>query len=294
MMDQYKERYKQETEQIHAPVELIVRTKAAMREEEARIRRDLAMQTAGSETGRIQAVSGQTAHPVGGTKYAGHFNVRKWAYPLSAAAAFLILVSVSLMMRGMKSGDMAMSVEPSAGMGMESAEMSGREDLDGGIMTAGAVTDFEGTAEAAPMDEMIAAEEDMAVENEISDMAEVSEGAEEAVVEKEESGEAYRDEGQRKFGDTEKNMAQDAACAEGGAQTGDIAIEKVENRPDFCGHPDTKTHVFEGQTFQVAEEENGWAAYAETGDGSKYVIRGEAEDLETFLEMGYQMLSEQK
>lgn len=293
-MDQYKERYKQETEQIHAPVELIVRTKAAMREEEARIRRDLAMQTAGSETGRIQAVSGQTAHPVGGTKYAGHFNVRKWAYPLSAAAAFLILVSVSLMMRGMKSGDMAMSVEPSAGMGMESAEMSGREDLDGGIMTAGAVTDFEGTAEAAPMDEMIAAEEDMAVENEISDMAEVSEGAEEAVVEKEESGEAYRDEGQRKFGDTEKNMAQDAACAEGGAQTGDIAIEKVENRPDFCGHPDTKTHVFEGQTFQVAEEENGWAAYAETGDGSKYVIRGEAEDLETFLEMGYQMLSEQK
>lgn len=294
MMDQYKERYKQETEQIHAPVELIVRTKAAMREEEARIRRDLAVQTAGSETGRIQAVSGQTAHSAGGTKYAGHFNVRKWAYPLSAAAAFLILVSVSLMMRGMKSGDMAMSVEPSAGMGMESAEMSGGEDLDGGIMTAGAVTDFEGTAEAAPMDEMIVAEEDTVVENEISDMAEVSEGTEEAVVEKEESEEAYRDEGQRKFSDTEKNMAQDAACAESGAQTGDITIEKVGNRPDFCGHPDTKTHVFEGQTFQVAEEENGWAAYAETGGGSKYVIRGEAEDLETFLEMGYQMLLEQK
>ncbi len=34
-------------------------------------------------------------------------------------------------------------------------------------------------------------------------------------------------------------------------------------------------------------------AYAETGDGGKYVIRGEAEDLETFLEMGYQKLLEQ-
>lgn len=44
----------------------------------------------------------------------------------------------------------------------------------------------------------------------------------------------------------------------------------------------------------MVAEEDGWAAYVETKDGSKYVIRGEAEDLETFLEMGYRELTEQE
>lgn len=76
-------------------------------------------------------------------------------------------------------------------------------------------------------------------------------------------------------------------------ETESITIEKVVKKPDFCRSPDTGKHVFEGQTFQVAEEGSGWMAYAETGDGGKYVIRGEAEDLEMFLEMGYQKLLEQ-
>lgn len=306
MMDQYKEQYKKETEQIHAPAELIARTKAAMREEEVRIRRELALQGAGRESRRMAAAAGPAMVPADGRNYGKGFNVRKWAYPLTAAAALLILVSVSVMMRGLKSGDMAME--------MGASETSGGADSDGGMMAAGAAMDFEGTAETAedaPADEMILAEAEMAapaaeveesaaaVENATSDTAGFLESAEEAVVEKAESEEAQKNEGQRKLSDTEKNMAEDAVPAESGAQSGGVAaaenitIEKVAKKPDFCGRPNTGKHVFEGQTFQVAEEGSGWVAYAETGDGSKYVIRGEAEDLETFLEMGYQKLLEQ-
>lgn len=294
IMDQYKEQYRKETEQIHAPAELIARTKAAMREEEARIRREFALQGAGTESRGISAVAGPAMVPAGGRNYGKGFNVRKWAYPLTAAAALFILVSVSLMMRGLKSGDMAMD--------MGASETSGGADLDGGMMAAGAAMDFEGTAEmaAAPAAEM----EDMsesasAVENTASETAEFSESVQETAVEKAESEEARKNEGQRKFSDTEKNMAEDAVPAESGAQSGGVAetesitIERVVKKPDFCGRPDTGKHVFEGQTFQVAEEGSGWMAYAETGDGGKYVIRGEAEDLETFLEMGYQKLLEQ-
>lgn len=294
IMDQYKEQYRKETEQIHAPAELIARTKAAMREEEARIRREFALQGAGTESRGISAVAGPAMVLAGGRNYGKGFNVRKWAYPLTAAAALFILVSVSLMMRGLKSGDMAMD--------MGASETSGGADLDGGMMAAGAAMDFEGTAEmaAAPAAEM----EDMsesasAVENAASETAEFSESVQETAVEKAESEEARKNEGQRKFSDTEKNMAEDAVPAESGAQSGGVAetesitIERVVKKPDFCGRPDTGKHVFEGQTFQVAEEGSGWMAYAETGDGGKYVIRGEAEDLETFLEMGYQKLLEQ-
>lgn len=310
IMDQYKEQYRKETEQIHAPAELIARTKAAMREEEARIRREFALQGAGTESRGISAVAGPAMVPAGGRNYGKGFNVRKWAYPLTAAAALFILVSVSLMMRGLKSGDMAMD--------MGASETSGGADLDGGMMAAGAAMDFEGTAETAEdasADEMILAEAEMAaapaaemedmsesasaVENAASETAEFSESVQETAVEKAELEEARKNEGQRKFSDTEKNMAEDTVPAESGAQSGGVAetesitIERVVKKPDFCGRPDTGKHVFEGQTFQVAEEGSGWMAYAEIGDGGKYVIRGEAEDLETFLEMGYQKLLEQ-
>lgn len=273
MMDQYKEQYKKEMEQIHAPAELIARTKAAMRVEEARIRRE----------------------------YAVH-NVRKWAYPLTAAAALLILVSVSAMMRGLKGAELSMKEAPSNDMGMEVEfpQMSGSEALDGGMAAAGAAMDMTESAETAEetfADEMASAEADTAapaaesedmsvqtteVENAASDTAGFSENAEEALTEKAESKEVKRDAGQKLLGDTEKSLA----------GTENITIEKVENAPAFCGRPGTETHVFEGQIFQVTEEENGWAAYVETKNGGRYVIRGEAEDVETFVEMGYRKLTE--
>ena len=273
-MDQYKEQYNNETEQIYAPAELIARTKTAMREEEMRIRQ----------------------------KSAKGINVRKWAYPLTAAAALLILMSVSMMMKGLKLGDMSMSGAPANDMAMESAttDMSDGGDLDGG-MAAGAAMDSEGAveiAEEAFTDEMAEAEaapaETPAAVAEAEDMFAP---AAEAPSDKSESKEAARDESQRKLDNAEESRT--AAPADNGAQSGgaaveDITIEKVVNEPDFCRRPDTKAHTFEGEVFQVTEEGDGWAAYVETKDGNKYVIRGEAEDLETFLEMGYRKLAEQE
>lgn len=277
IMEQYKEQYKIETEQIHAPAELIARTKAAMREEEARIRRDLALQDTGAGRKGVSARG---------------FNIRKWAYPLTAAAALLILVSVSAMMRGLRSGDMSMSEAPASDTAMESesSAMSGA-DLDGGMAAAGAAMDMA----AAPAAESENLSEEMgAVENAVSDTAGFAESAEDAIVESGESKEA-----EKKFSDTERSVAEEATTAEGGAQSGSaaaesITIEKAARKPDFCASPDTETHVFDGQTFQVAETEDGWEAYAETKDGGKYVIRGEAEDLQTFLEIGYRKLLEQR
>lgn len=302
-MNPYKEQYHKETEQIHAPAELIARTKAAMREEEARIRREFAVQAAEPKMAETLVMPGERSRGM---------NARKWAYPLTAAAALLILVSVSMMTRGLKSGEMA-SGSPAyeeAAVETETAEMSGGEGWDGGMTEAGAAME---SAEEA--DEMMSVEADMeasiyadeagdmsepAAESAASDTTVFSKGSGGVPVEKSEAVE--KNEQQRKLNDARESLADDAASpAENEVQSGiteaeteNITIEKVIRRPDFCGQPDTETCVFEGETFQIAKEENGWAAYVETKDKDKYVIRGEAEDLEKFLEAGYRKLQEMK
>lgn len=309
MTDQYREQYKKETEQIHAPAALIARTKAAMREEEVRVRREFAVQKAEPKTENMTAVSGQTAVPASDRNDGKRFAARKWAYPVTAAAALLILVSVSLTMRGIKSGnrDSSPAYEEMA-VEMESVEMSGGEDLDAGMAAAGATAAAEGSAETAAVafaDEAVPAEMDMAASPaavaEREDLSDSVAAADEALCEKSESKETELDEQQRKLNNAEKSFAEDeAAPASSGAQSGgaanaeNITIEKVVKRPDFCGDSDTETQVFEGETFWIAKEENKWAAYVEPEDGGRYVIRGEAEDVETFLEAGYRKLLEIK
>lgn len=309
MTDQYREQYKKEMEQIHAPAALIARTKAAMRAEEARIRREFPAQTAEPKTENMPAVSGQTAVPASDRNDGKRFATRKWAYPLTAAAALLILVSVSLTMKGIKSGNMDSSpAYEEMAVEMESAEMSGGEDLDAGMAAAGAAAVSEGAAETADeafADEAMPAEMDMAASPaavaEREDLSDSVAAADEALSEKSEPKESEQGEQQRKLSNAEKSLAEEEAIpADNGAQSGgavnaeNIIIEKVIKRPDFCGDSDTETRVFEGETFWIAKEENEWAAYVEIEDEGQYVIRGEAEDVETFLEAGYQKLIEQK
>ena len=161
-------------------------------------------------------------------------------------------------------------------------------DSEGAVEIAEeAFTDEMAEAEAAPAETPAA----------VAEAEDMFAPAAEAPSDKSESKEAARDESQRKLDNAEESRT--AAPADNGAQSGgaaveDITIEKVVNEPDFCRRPDTKAHTFDGEVFQVTEEGDGWAAYVETKDGNKYVIRGEAEDLETFLEMGYRKLAEQE
>lgn len=294
MMDQYKEQYNRETEQIHAPAELIARTKAAMREEEKRIRQMSAAQMTEGESKGIREDFGMPSAFPGDRKDAKRSGIQKWAYPLSAAAALFILMSVSMMMKDTNSRDMSMSEAPMEAA-MEASEPSVGEDLDGGMAEAGVVMEPEKaveTTERAYADEAMSAEADMAV----SPAAEAETESMPGAGAETEDGEHHRKYSDRKeilAGEAAEAPAEDVTQGSTAADTMNITIEKVAEKPDFCRRSDVAAHIFEGETFHVAEEEDGWAGYIETKNGEKYVIRGEAQDLEAFLEAGYQKLLEQ-
>lgn len=288
MTDLYKEQYKKETEQIHAPAELIARTKAAMREEEARILQGTSKQAAELNKREMPAASG------GGSR---GMTVRRWAYPLTAAAALLILVSVSMTMRGFKSRNMASGSEvyEEAAADMAAEGMSGGAASDGGM--AAEVGESTEVLEEPLTDEEVSVEADLAASSaspaESEDTSEQT-SVTDALAEK--STEEERSVQEKKDSVKEMDSArEEAICAEdhaltGGAAAENISIEKVADKPDFCKNPDIETYVFEGEAFQIAKIDNQWAAYVETKEGSRYVLRGEADDVETFLEAGYQKL----
>lgn len=294
MMDQYKEQYNRETEQIHAPAELIARTKAAMREEEKRISQMSAAQMTEGESKGIREDFGMPSASASDRKDTKHSGIQKWAYPLFAAAALFILMSVSMMMKGINSRDMSMSEAPMEAA-MEASELPVGEDLDGGMAEAGVVMEPEKAAETterAYADEAMSAEADMAVSPEAEAETESMSGAGAET----EDGEQHRKHSNRKenlAGEAAGAPAEDVTQGSTAADATNITIEKVAEKPDFCRRSDVEAHIFEGETFHVAEEEDGWAGYIETKNGEKYVVRGEAQDLEAFLEAGYRKLLEQ-
>lgn len=297
MIDQYKEQYKKETEQIHAPIDLIVRTKEAVRKEEARIQ---------AERGVQAAESGIQKAPAARKKRSRGAASRSWAYALTAAAAILVLASVSMMMRGLrKSGaDTAvyesaaeteeLAVEEESGAAFDETSMAADAASDEGAVTeaaAGAAFDEEAQTEsvtaAAPEEEAEAFREDIMEEpeSEASDSGAATGGMRSAA-----------DELSLELKETENSMSQkqeaereikDAAAALEG-----VTIEKVGEKPDFANRADAESRTYEGLVFQVVKEKGGWAAYVEKENGDGYVIRGEAETMEAFLEAGYRKLKE--
>lgn len=303
MMDQYKEQYKKETEQIHAPADLIARTKAAVREEEARIRRERAVKPAA----QVGKPSVQEAPMMSQRRSRGAMNC-KWAYPLSAAAAVIVLVSVSLMMRGLgKSSSESPTYEMAAAEadsgGEESATAGAAEAFDeafpaeSAMETEGAaadketgaaeVTEFAGERETASA---VAEVEDMATEMEAAsaDAAGTADPVEET---KRAAGGLSAGEGE-----TENAMSQKQESAEMLADAAtpapEITVEKVWKKPAFVNRKDIEARTYENMVFQIVEEENGWTAYVESENGGGYVIRGETESVEAFLEEGYKRLEE--
>lgn len=294
MTEQYMDQYKKETAQVHAPTELIEKTKAAVRREEKRVLRERA------------------AH--------------KWAYPLTAAAALLILFSVSATMKGLKKSGSGMdgtAYEESAQTDAGAAEGAALESDAGAgasaeLMDEGASADFAAEAEEA-------AETEMAMEFADETVAEMDTAGVENAESAEDGALSPVNDTQRPLAETKKaqstsrDMAQDTedmeatkgsledkmereeAAAEDlagtdslkeSAATENIIIEETAKRPAFCGLPDTEAHVFRGKTFLVRKEKEGWEAYVEAGGGTGYVLRGEAENLDAFLEAGYEKLGQ--
>lgn len=311
MTDQYKERYKKETEQIHAPADLIARTKAAVREEEARIQAERAVQTAGlagleaDYVMRQQAFTMQKKHSWGAA-------ARKWAYPLSAVAAIIVLVSVSMMMRGLDKSNL----DSEAPYESAAAADCGGEEFAATGAEEEAAFDKEAFEEVFPEAEAAAAEapaadeepEDLLSEMETADttagMAADSEGGYEDGTASDFAAEAPAsivedmDETKRaassEVGEMENAMSQKEEAKEILREdtSVDITVEKVWKKPAFVSREDVETRTYQNKVFQIVKEEKGWAAYVESESGGGYVVRGEAEDLEAFLEAGYIRLEE--
>lgn len=320
MTEQYMNQYKKETVQVHAPADLIEKTKAAVREEEQRILRECAVQEKSSKPAEVrvtQTMMPETAGHVDEKKGVKGFDVRKWAYPLTAAAAFLILISVSMTMRGMKE----------SGSGMNGAAYEESAEMDAGA-SEGAVLESttdagaaeESTAECAPVEfaaevteeEMVAESADKAPMEAAAGGAENAEPAEEGASlsvegvqrsheEMKQAADAAKEmpqvhdietAGASKESSEQKEEAAAEDLADSVASADSITIEKVESKPAFCSLPDTEAHVCRGKTFLIREEKNGWAAYVEAESGTGYVLRGEAENLDEFLEAGYERLAD--
>lgn len=310
MTEQYKEfyqnKYREETSQVHAPADLIERTKAAVRAEEERI---LIARTAQPGMRQPEMTEPRVTY-ADYAKYGKTSSLRKWTYPLTAVAALLILVSVSLTMRGLKSGNMA---APAADTAYSGAAYEESAELDTEFAESVAETTVEMVEEEAPA---AAAEAPMAEENGVA--MEQTVGAaetESAVAEASaadmapalndvqksmntmddealhspsgtEESEAKREATMSKQDTVAEDSLSDMAAGKNG-----ITMEKVEKKPTFCDLPDVKTYVYE-EDFFVRKEKAGWVAYTETENGEGYIFRGEMEDVEEFLEAIRQSLAE--
>lgn len=112
MMNQYKN----ETAQIHAPAALVERTRSAVRQEEERLRKE--------QAGRVPepalAPAPQAAY-VDDRAYETKRSLQKWTYPLTVAAAIVLLLSVSVAVKGIRSGDFRGNAKDGAMMTQEAA-----------------------------------------------------------------------------------------------------------------------------------------------------------------------------
>lgn len=277
--DSYQNKYREEISQVHAPQSLIERTKAAMREEENRL-----AQAAVQE------------------RQSRKFSARSWAYPLTAAAALLILASVSMTMRGLKSGHKAFA--PAADTAYSGAAENGAvyeesADFDAGFAESVAETTFEmAEEESADIEPAAGAvETESAAEAPAEDRAPSLNGAQKAMSTADDMTQSTtsgteESESRRKNAEQEKKEAIEDSFADMAADKDSIIMEKVEKKPAFCDLPDTKTCVYEEKTFLVRKEKAGWVAFMETENGAGYLFRGEMEEQEEFLEAVSQSLAE--
>ncbi len=302
MTDQYKDQYKKETEQIHAPADLIARTKAAVRAEEARIQAERAAQTpglAGQESGSAmqqQTFAMRKKHSLGAA-------ARKWAYPLSAVAVIIVLVSVSVMMRGLdkSSLDSEAPYESAA-----AADCGGEESAAAGAAEGAAFEEAfpEAAAvaeEAAPEMEMADVTAGMAADSEdgYSDGTATDFAAEApARVAEDDTDEMKKAASSQEMSSEAREMENTMSQKEEVKGTladdavGEVTVERVWKKPAFVNRGDAELHTYESKDFWVVKEDEGWAAYVESENGGGYVIRGEAESVEVFLEAGYKRLEE--
>ena len=262
MMNQYK----QETSQIHAPADLIRKTKEAMREEEQRLNRE--------EMQRNNIVQPKPSYN----------KVYKWALPVAAAAAFcLMLFSVSIMRFGSGSG----SSKSNSSMDMASGAAE-TNDIGLQFGAADIVEEMEAAAEepidkgGSKYDMAAGAAVELATDNGYAD-----EGYD---------GAQYADTTSTTERNAEQNVASENSYIDSLYGNSDLWIEEVQEIPSFYDAPDTECVVVQDTELYVGRDSDGaWLAYVQM-DSRMYVINtvltDEVISREKFVDMAYNRLME--
>lgn len=279
-----KDQYRKETSQIHAPADLIQKTKQAMQQEEQRLKAVEERKVGSDGT----AITESEAITKKAKKNSFTQQIYKWTLPLTAAAAILILISVSLVMKSVKSdssaSDMMAESEYAKDMGMQLSEADiaeeASEENEMLINESPAESDRNDMAEDYAMAE---AAEDAAYPEEM-------ENAESEAAEESETSAGYQDM------EAKKDTAETADVMNGGEayeqeQESELEITGVEEKPDFYDSPDTESYLYHNLLFWLIQEDEGWTAYVSVR-GDKYVISGVIADREEFVERAYELLEE--
>lgn len=271
MMDQYKN----ETSQIHAPADLIRRTKEAVREEEQRILRET-----------------MQPEPVVQPKRS-YAKVYRWALPVVAAAAVcLVVFNLSVMRFGRSMNESATNAPTD--IASDAADSGGMEFQLGALDTV-----EDAVAADEPIDKGEGSIMDMtqgaAAETAVAEAAEEYEeddsdadGCAEAVTSAENND--YDD---ATPGETEKKQESSYINSIYGSR---LWIEKVDEAPSFYEGLSTEHITVHGVNIFVAQDTDGtWMAYARKS-GQRYLISGELTendiDREAFAEEAYELLME--
>ncbi len=250
-----KDQYRKETSQIHAPADLIQKTKQAMEQEEQRLKavEERKVGSYGTAITESEAITKKAK------KNSFIQQIYKWTLPLTAAAAILILISVSLVMKSVKSdssaSDMMAESEYAKDMGMQLSEADIEEDYAMAEDAAYPEEMENAESEAAEESETSAGYQDMEAKKDTAETADVMNG-----------GEAYE-------------------------QESELEITGVEEEPDFYDSPETESYLYRNLLFWLIQDNEGWTAYVSV-QGDKYVISGAIADREKFVERAYELLKE--
>lgn len=299
------EQYKQETAQIHAPADLIRRTKEAMRAEEMRLQREktsamvsgrsfagIAKETAsaGNQDDRLRDQAGRQQRadrPFG--IYSGR--IYRWAMPVAAAAAVLLLINAVVMVgnrAGKSAADTAMPAAIDSGASYDTAAEAAEEPADF-EMTAAAPAERE-NGEGAMPDQSVNQYESKQAEANLYDGG--ADQAADSYAFKDDATEACEEDSLQEDAVGEA-AGGSAAAAAGGIDSAELSVTEVAEAPAFVDDENTECIMVHGIRVYVGRELDGqWIAYV-CMNRVNYVVTGGGDiaEAEEFAVEAYERLA---
>lgn len=294
MMNQYK----QETSQIHAPADLIRRTKQAMQEEELRLQREKAQTSftawnsdkLAPESEGINVDLPKNRVQTDRQSAIGSGKIYRWALPVAAAAMVLLLINVTSGMVGKRFNKSSSGAAPASDdtAAYDMAEAAAEEMFDDADMTVAEQKYSEGVMADQSADRYENSNAGAAYDSGADMAAEDNYEPEEAAKAAE-----YEDESIRKEINDGAGMNNMDGVSED-VYAADLTVTEVAEAPAFVDDEDTECIMVHGIRVYVIRESNGqWSAYARVNQVNYVVTGGEnITDAENYAVKAYEWLTE--